>query len=639
MIRTDERNLGLQLKPIEKLGKYELLILLLGLISVLAVSLAGSRLQISEGQSLASFVPKSSYSNAHYPQLHERLPPPIVTDIDGDGLNEVIHVDYDHKIRIHRYGIDKTFLKEASLASKLRIKSGRFPVAMATGYVTPSDPQQHIIVMTDSWSVLCYDHNLKLIWETSAKDSIPNDSYFEEAAAIILSNTIRITDRGLVIIGGRVAKKKADRLEQSVREVVGQGGHVIYDGESVELNHFSYFGFDAKTGHLRWKHEENDFKSTDNTDEASPEHGYKLHVVTNRHLGEVDWKKFGADVLAHTPHQWNGPMDTTFTSARFEQRRKMGKDRDMMEVVKGVEKRERRDNVIVVHNSDGMEVIHLYSGRMVCKLKLDRGLFTDINGDGIIDQIQALGQVEDDVDHNHPGASDSICSALATSGIPYQERLFNGSICNSVSKSPFLNLRSGPSAYTPASNIRAANLLVVPRYVVRETMWDLRFNSSRSSISLDSVFLISSGRVTCYHDNGDVSWQVDTDSRWDTENSADFRHDIAASLSTYSTMSTEPENLVLAVGHTGAIQATLKPLDYAVAPPVVADFNNDGVNDIIIVTPSGIYGHEVTRSVMVGLFGFLLAFFFLFGTVVVYIGTKGGLEVKSSTRKMKPRGD
>ena len=47
-------------------------------------------------------------------------------------------------------------------------------------------------------------------------------------------------------------------------------------------------------------------------------------------------------------------------------------------------------NVLVAHLEEGMEAVHLYSGRTICKLHLPSGgLHTDLNADGVPDHIQA----------------------------------------------------------------------------------------------------------------------------------------------------------------------------------------------------------------------------------------------------------
>lgn len=58
------------------------------------------------------------------------------------------------------------------LPDKVRIASGRRPVAMATGVVDrtykPGQPQKQVlVVVTSGWSVMCFDHNLKKLWEVN----------------------------------------------------------------------------------------------------------------------------------------------------------------------------------------------------------------------------------------------------------------------------------------------------------------------------------------------------------------------------------------------------------------------------------------------------------------------------------------
>ena len=47
-------------------------------------------------------------------------------------------------------------------------------------------------------------------------------------------------------------------------------------------------------------------------------------------------------------------------------------------------------NVLVAHLEEGIEAVHLYSGRTLCKLHLPpSGLHADLNGDGVLDHVQA----------------------------------------------------------------------------------------------------------------------------------------------------------------------------------------------------------------------------------------------------------
>lgn len=80
----------------------------------------------------------------------------------------------------HARRVDEGFsgarvLAEVSLLpDKIRIGSGRRAVAMATGVVDRAfkNGQVHkqvLVVVTSGWSVMCFDHNLKKLWETNVQ--------------------------------------------------------------------------------------------------------------------------------------------------------------------------------------------------------------------------------------------------------------------------------------------------------------------------------------------------------------------------------------------------------------------------------------------------------------------------------------
>lgn len=77
----------------------------------------------------------------------------------------------------HGRRIDESFAEARVLAEvsllpeKVRITSGRRAVAMAAGVVDRSfmhgevKKKKVLVVVTSGWSVLCFDHNLKKLWE------------------------------------------------------------------------------------------------------------------------------------------------------------------------------------------------------------------------------------------------------------------------------------------------------------------------------------------------------------------------------------------------------------------------------------------------------------------------------------------
>lgn len=78
----------------------------------------------------------------------------------------------------HRRRVDEGFAEARVLAEvsllpdKIRISSGRRPVALAAGVVDRSYKhgemrKQVVVVVTSGWLVMCFDHNLKKLWETN----------------------------------------------------------------------------------------------------------------------------------------------------------------------------------------------------------------------------------------------------------------------------------------------------------------------------------------------------------------------------------------------------------------------------------------------------------------------------------------
>ena len=69
--------------------------------------------------------------------------------------------------------MSKFFQLEASLLPTVKITTGRRPVALSTASLSePKEgelPQQSIVVVTNGWTVLCYNHKLRLQWESSVQ--------------------------------------------------------------------------------------------------------------------------------------------------------------------------------------------------------------------------------------------------------------------------------------------------------------------------------------------------------------------------------------------------------------------------------------------------------------------------------------
>lgn len=69
---------------------------------------------------------------------------------------------------------------------------------------------------------------------------------------------------------------------------------------------------------------------------------------------------------------------------------------------------------------------------------------------------------------------------------------------------------------------------------------------------------------------------------------------------------------VLSLG--GSVRSSVMLRDVSVAHPVIGDLNNDGINDIIFISPKGYYAYTITRRMGVQLFNILLF------TLVIILG-------------------
>ncbi|KAF2074247.1 hypothetical protein CYY_004457 [Polysphondylium violaceum] len=307
----------------------------------------------------------NNYENSHYPQFFEQLPQPIITDIDGDGKNEIIYVTNDYKIKIlnsiDNFNLEQTPNSprhEASLKTKVGVSIGRRPIALKTGYTKPFSSgdynRQVIVVVTDGWAILCFDYKLNLLWESFATDEVESGHYHSEISITVVPVSLMGQDEGLVVVGGRLEplpnsihkphykiplapngesnkndEDKIDFLSEGDDDYDKVNQKTVHKEEDSELHkeeesHFSFYAFDAKTGLKRWSHEEEDFKPVNPHEKEGHrvnQHSYKQHIYNELdHLGEVEWKVYRDSILSSLPHTWSSNFDTRLQARHFEKK-------------------------------------------------------------------------------------------------------------------------------------------------------------------------------------------------------------------------------------------------------------------------------------------------------------------------------
>jgi len=127
-----------------------------------------------------------------------------------------------HKERITRGHLDTVskvdpnwaqvrVISEVSMSGKLKVKTGRYPVAVGTGYVDgyseETNRKQIIVVVTDGCKVLCYTSELQLMWEQNLHCDLL-ENYVSEVSIFVTSHSIMKGDRGMVIVGARLYPKE-----------------------------------------------------------------------------------------------------------------------------------------------------------------------------------------------------------------------------------------------------------------------------------------------------------------------------------------------------------------------------------------------------------------------------------------------
>ncbi|KAL4186714.1 hypothetical protein AMTRI_Chr09g15370 [Amborella trichopoda] len=608
----------------------------------------------------------------------ERLPPPIVADLNGDGRAEVLVATHDAKIQVlepHARRVDEGFsearlLAEVSLLpDKVRISSGRRPVAMATGFVDRTYKhgeirKQVLVVVTSGWSVMCFDHNLKKLWEANLQDDIPHGAHIREIAISISNYTLKHGDAGLVIVGGRMdmqphlyldpfeevmeAEKNSEQHRRSAEEK-----EVSEKSGTADLRHFSFYAFAGRSGKRHWSKKSEDVQphSTDAT-HFIPQHNYKLdaHSLNSRRPGEMECREFRESILGVMPHRWERREDTSFKLAHFRKHKRklvkkmpgkgtsnpfqmpeenhapgkdssnkisraIGKAADYATSKKGKKNLPYVPtitnhtqlwwvpNVIVAHQKEGIEAVHIASGRTVCKV---------VGGNGAEQNV-----VSGSMEVLRP------CLAVATSGVPVREQLFNVSICH---RGPFNFFHHGEFSRSFGRSADTGPLEVAAPILIRRDDGHRHRKGSHG----DVVFLTSRGEVTSYtpglhgHD-ATWRWQLLTGASWSNLPSPSGMMDeakVVPTLKTFPLRTHGTEEVILVAGEQEAVVISPGGSQWASidlpSPPshalVFYDFSNDGLTDIILVSPNGVYGFVQTRQPGA------LFFSTLVGCLIVLIG-------------------
>jgi hypothetical protein len=263
-----------------------------------------------------------------------------------------------------------------------------------------------------------------------------------------------------------------------------------------------------------------------------------------------------------------------------------------------------RPNVLVTHSQGGLQIRSLKNGRSLCHLSLlEETLYSDLNSDGILDQVQVLldakehdpkdkwiGNLVKKVQDDHEDLKDKgaknrllnssprLCHAMALSGMPAKEELFSASLCGTQRE----RLGDHPSVSLES---------VAP--IVVESL-----NGRRGS--RDVIIALNSGMINRLHGmSGRREWQLigrhyDNFPTWEGEGGENAlltrvqSEKVAPSVRPILLVG-ENSLAVISVKNGGLLASATFP-QTSVSRPVLAEVSGDGTTDVIILTSDGIWG-------------------------------------------------
>eukprot|EP00602_Paraphysomonas_sp_CaronLab_P000131 CAMPEP_0185029850 /NCGR_PEP_ID=MMETSP1103-20130426/16431_1 /TAXON_ID=36769 /ORGANISM="Paraphysomonas bandaiensis, Strain Caron Lab Isolate" /LENGTH=711 /DNA_ID=CAMNT_0027564751 /DNA_START=30 /DNA_END=2161 /DNA_ORIENTATION=- len=278
--------------------------------------------------------------------------PVLISDLDGDGRNEIISISKDFVLQVisPEYGGDPNAavyspkIEKSVRLSKFSIRKGKSPVALAAGYIDKYSNEKErtkvIVVVTEDFTVSCFDSSLSLMWEKSIAHKFHQLEYVishytvDEASIVITPLSLKEdASGGTVVIGASMRLRDGGTEALAAEDLVEAGLDKNEDGDiehpemrvRAMLEHFSVYALDSKEGHIVWRHDGSDVKQEQYT-RSLPHQAYTLSSFdlsrmashTRGHMN--DMSLFKASLVAELPHFWHHRTDTSMRFAHFVRR-------------------------------------------------------------------------------------------------------------------------------------------------------------------------------------------------------------------------------------------------------------------------------------------------------------------------------
>lgn len=578
----------------------------------------------------------------------EYLIPPVICDLDGDGLNEMVVITKNMELQVlmtDRSNAALVFHPEVLAVRKLsdvNIQNGKVPVALSIGYVEPyhylRERSQVIMVVSDDLTVSCFDHLLTILWEkrvahftVDIEKTLINHE-LNEITILPSPLQVRNSTSGTIFLAFSMRPRSSDsinrvKIEQGL--TLDESISDVSDADSrSKLEHLNIFALDSTNGHVLWRHNGQEIRIEQYTKSLPKSSLFRLELrdimIKSHHgAGLGDWTLFRESLTNVLPHTWYGSKDTFLDIAMFSRKHIGSQDTTTKTSESYQSKYESKHgrftgvkydqvpenaklphvssehishpNVLVAHMSKGIEVVSLSTGTAITSLALGpEKTVADIDGDSVVDTIIFLESASKATSHGSTfadaGKEFEHCSFVVVSGLPAKAQLFNGSVC--LGK----NILSEPLSRRNelSRGLVSAASPVIMRKIDEKT-------NSPSKIR-DIIFAVNTGDVACYNGKGEFVWHIDNGPTWNVNFKAtSILFDVDAKrvqdTGTHDSYGVD----ILVVGQDtmsifskdGDVRASVEIPSPPVLKPILADFDNDGVTDIVIISNDAVMGYRL----------------------------------------------
>jgi hypothetical protein len=220
---------------------------------------------------------------------------------------------------------------------------------------------------------------------------------------------------------------------------------------------------------------------------------------------------------------------------------------------------------------------------------------------------------------------------MVVSGLPAKAQLFNGTICNTRHdmNDPFPH----NNPYNVPNEVSAASPIIL-RTIDPKTLLESKVRNI--------IIAVNTGHVTCYSGKGIQKWHIRGAPVWSIDSEgftvlfdidAIRALDLGKHDNVHAQMLIAGDSSMALLSRNGEILAKADIPRKPILKPVIGDFDNDGVTDIIIVTEDSILGYKLkiapaTRLMLISIIGLMVITILVFVTNIRIEG--GGNEAEAT---------